>query len=336
MNFLSSQSLEAGLRWRLVVAMSVVWLSACALAAAVLWHETNEVFDSALTENAQRLLVLPAPVLAGDQTAPLVAEVGEHEEKVIYQVQDAQHQVRLRSHRAPNTALAAHLPDGSHNEGGWRLAVVTRDDGQRRAISAEPLAHRYEVLRGTLLALCLPLLVLLPLHQLGQALDARAAHELDEFPWQTAPQELQPMLHALNRLLARVRQLLQAEQSFASHAAHEMRTPLAAARAQAQRLLQSSDDPKVAERAQAFMRQIDRLQTFTTRLLDLARIPAAGLRSAPVNLPELAHLVLEEMALSDVIQLRIQSSHQAECSVLGDADLLAKDLCTTSIFESKC
>ena len=65
----------------LTVAMAALWLVAVVAAAAVVRHETNEVFDSALQEIAQRLVPL---VVAGvgedDEDVDEDGNPGEHDE----------------------------------------------------------------------------------------------------------------------------------------------------------------------------------------------------------------------------------------------------------------
>ena len=57
-----------------------------------------------------------------------------------------------------------------------------------------------------------------------------------------APQEMRPMVDSLNGLLGRIASLMEAERRFTADAAHELRTPIAAIRAQAQVALGASDD----------------------------------------------------------------------------------------------
>ncbi|MEQ9606163.1 MAG: sensor histidine kinase N-terminal domain-containing protein, partial [Kiloniellaceae bacterium] len=95
----------------LTIALTALWLVAVAAAAAVVNHETNEVFDSALQETAQRLVPLVVEDFgeqseSGDHEdeARVVEErleFASHEEYLVYQVRDAEGHVLLRSHDAP-------------------------------------------------------------------------------------------------------------------------------------------------------------------------------------------------------------------------------------------
>jgi two-component system OmpR family sensor kinase len=89
--------------------------------------------------------------------------------------------------------------------------------------------------------------------------------------------ELQPIAEALNQLLARLDKAFTAERSFAANAAHELRTPLAGALAQIQRLRQTSTDPESARRASEAEATLKRLTRLSERLMQLARAEGARL-----------------------------------------------------------
>ncbi|MCA1538320.1 two-component sensor histidine kinase, partial [Bradyrhizobium sp. NBAIM03] len=102
------------------------------------------------------------------------------------------------------------------------------------------------------MALALPLLALavwwalkrgmLPLRRLGTALAERDPRALDPVRMPHAPVEMTPMLGALNALFARIQTMLDAERRFTADAAHELRTPIAAIKAQAQVAIAAQED----------------------------------------------------------------------------------------------
>ncbi len=332
-------SLQRQLRRQLLWLLAAVWLLAAAAAGLGLWARTGEVLDSALKETAERLLMLPPAALATADSAEQLAMLGPHDEFVVYQVQDGAGRLLLRSHRAPATALDAGAPEGLRQAGPWLVQTLTGPDGQRRAQVAETLQHRHAGLWAGVGWLLGTLAALLPLaglamgwllrrgfgsleparHELAQ----RPLHDLRPLALHGAPAELQPWLSSVNGLLRRVAGLVDSERAFAANTAHELRTPLAAARAQAQRLVQASTDPAAREPAQALLRQLDRLTGLATRLLQLARVESGvALRREPVNLVQLAVLVVDEFSeASRSGQLALQVRGRS-VPVQGDIDAL--------------
>lgn len=331
--------------WRLEVRLrrqvALLWLALWLLGSgAALWavrEETDEVLDDALVETGQHLAALPAAALALAARDPATLAprgFGRHEEHVVYQVFDGTGTALLRSHRAPPEALAPAAAVGVADQGAWRVAVAAGDG--TRVLVAETLAHRREVLWEACLWLLMPLLLALPLAAWAlRQLLRRAFRSLqpalrqlregsEPVPLQGVPAELQPLLQAANAMRERLQQLVQAERDAAGHLAHELRTPLAAARAQAQvlqaRWPAAHED---AQRLQALIGQLDRMNRLATRLLQLARVQAGiALHREAVDPAWLARLVLDELR-SERATLQVDTPApppwQADLDALGIA-----------------
>ena len=158
---------------------------------------------------------------------------------------------------------------------------------------AEPLSHRAEVAQEMTLALALPLLLavplsvmaifygmgigLRPLDRLRAQLARRGATQLDALPRDGLPRELRPIVDTVNDLLARLERAFAAERSFAANAAHELRTPLAGALVQVQRLRHQSQDPDTRRRADEVEATLRRLTRLSEKLMQLARAEGARL-----------------------------------------------------------
>jgi two-component system OmpR family sensor kinase len=332
-------SLEKRLRVQLLGAWAGFWLAASVAALLGVWHETGEVLDSAMAETAQRLLVLPDSAIGDASSEQLFGEIGPHEEFVVYQMFDEQRRLRMRSHAAPNQPLDLRGLDGVRDVGGWRVMTLTRGDRSRQVQVAERVEHRQQVLWRSLGWLIVPLGALLPmsasvLHLLVRRafraleptrneLAARAAQDLHSISTNNLPCELQPWIATINELIERMRSLVEAERTFAAQTAHELRTPLAAARAQAQRLTATAIDEDTRTRAQALMRQLDRLARLATRLLQLARVESGvALKREPIDLLSLTRLVADEFSEPLASgRLRIAAQGQA-APVAGDLDAI--------------
>ncbi len=332
-------SLQQRINRRMLLVLGCLWLAGSAFSLAGVWHETGKQLDGSLTDTAERFLALPEIALGDVNGARLHAEGALHEEHLVYQVFDAKGRMRLRSNTAPDSPLDARLQDGVRDIDGWHVLTLTRQDGHRRVEVADTMRHRREVLWGALGWLAGALLLLLPaasialtlilrngfrtLDPVRAELSSRSAEDLQPIACADAPVELQPWLSSVNSLLARLRSLVAAERRFSSHTAHELRTPLAAARARAQRLAESTSDANSRQDAHALVRQLDRLARVATRLLQMARIESgATLQRKPVDLALLARMIVAEFSdptLKERVRLEVSGT---PVTVLGDIDAI--------------
>ena len=109
--------------------------------------------------------------------------------------------------------------------------------------------------------------------------------------------EVAPLAETFNDLLARLDTAFQAERSFAANAAHELRTPLAGAIAQAQRLRAETTDPTARNRASDIETVLKRLTRLAEGLMSLARAEGGKLRRDHLqDLRPVARLVAEDAA----------------------------------------
>ncbi len=113
-----------------------------------------------------------------------------------------------------------------------------------------------------------------------------------------APHEIRPLLDRLDALFARTGESIEREHRFIGDASHELRTPVAAIRAQAQVAQGARDD---AERERALASVIagcDRMTGLTDQLLTLSRLEAGVLSSATANasLRDIAQDAIAEFA----------------------------------------
>ena len=330
-------NLQQRLRRQLLLWIGALWLAGASAAIWGLSYEASEVLDNALQETAQLLLSMPESAL------PRIADpprgLDPEEEYVVYQVFDASGAMRARSHAAPEQALAPGAADGISVSEGWHVLTASSRNGQRRVQVAETLEHRFEVLWASAGWLLAALFIVLPVAALGirvvltrgfsslepsrQELAQRQPHDLRPLSNDGLPQELQPWLNTVNALMTHMESMIEAERAFAAHTAHELRTPLAAARAQAQRLAQSAGSPAERAQAQSLVRQLDRITRLATRLLQLARIESGvALKREPVELVELATMVADEFSearRAGRLRLQVQAD---PVHIEGDLDAL--------------
>ncbi|GKY89922.1 ATP-binding protein [Sinisalibacter aestuarii] len=309
------RSLQARLGLSVGLALTILWFLAATGTAVILRGEMDEVFDSALRETAERILPLAVTDIVGREDEGItqrLAPIREHDEFFTYVVRDAEGRILLQSHAADPEVFPAYDGPGFRQTATHRLYSDAALQGTIRITVAEPLAHRAAVAREIQMGLGLPLLIVLPialaaiilavrfslvpLRRYRARLESRGAHDLSEVPADDLPAEIGPLAEALNSLLARLREAFEAERSFAANAAHELRTPLAGAIAQAQRLRSESRDPAVEARAAEIEATLKRLTRLSERLMQLARAEGGRLRlDRSADLRAVARVMVEDI-----------------------------------------
>lgn len=307
--------LQARLALGLGLALTPVWLGAAVLTALSLRHEMEEVFDSSLEETAQRLLPLAVLEItnreAGDGDQHL-APIRAHPELLTYVVRDDAGGLLMRSHAADPAAFPDWTGPGFAQNATHRFYSEDTLQGSIRLTVAEPLAQRQQAVGEILMRQILPLALMIPLtlaivglsvalglsglRRFRGRLAAREARDLSPVPVSDLPAELQTVGETLNDLLARLDAAFEAERSFAANAAHELRTPLAGAIAQIQRLKQETQEAPVIARAVAIEETLKRLTRLSERLLQLARAEGGKLRvDQPGDLRPVARLLVDDL-----------------------------------------
>lgn len=294
-----ARSLQLRLGLAVGVVVTLLWGVSALTTARLLREEMNEVFDSALEETAQRLLPLAvAEILSregptGPQTVPTIRL---HEEHFSYVVRDAQGALLLQSHQANPADFPPYAGPGFRDTPGFRIYSEEALRGSLTISVAEPRAHRDGVAQQVQMRLFAPLGLMIPLSLAAIALvlrlgfsslrrfrlglARRGAADLSPVDAAGLPAEVLPLAKTLNAMLARLSAAFEAERSFAANAAHELRTPLAGAIAQVQRLRAETADPTSAARAAEIETVLKRLTRLSEGLIQLARAEGGKLRTA--------------------------------------------------------
>ncbi|MCA3562085.1 MAG: sensor histidine kinase N-terminal domain-containing protein [Aestuariivirga sp.] len=309
-------SLQARLAISLGLLLTLLWAAAASVTALLLRGEINQVFDSALQETAERLLPLAVMDIVGredDAGTQRLGALRERNEYFTYVVRDGTGRILLQSHHADPNIFPPYDGAGFRQTEGFRIYNDDALKGTVRISVAEPMSHRATVFREIVLALGLPLLLVIPialaviifavraslapLRRFRKGLAGRGSSDLSAVPADGLPAELKPLAASLNDVLARLKAAFEAERSFASHAAHELRTPLAGAIAQAQRLRGETGEPAAAARAAEIEATLKRLTRLSERLMQLARAEGGRLRlDQPRDLRPAARIVTEDAA----------------------------------------
>jgi two-component system OmpR family sensor kinase len=334
-------SLQRRLRNHLWLAIAALWLVGSGLALFVQWRETNELLDSAQAETARLALNLPMGQL--DATERL----GKANDNNVYiQVFDAKGELVWRSAMAPKAPMAALSGDAVSVEHGRRVLVRQDTLTHRTAIVSASLYDRQEALSGATEAFLMPLFVLLPLTALTLTwllrkafspvdamramLEDRHSNELVPLPSTGLSLEFKPLVDGLNQLFERLTRARKAEVAFAANSAHELRTPIAAAQAQLQRLNSELKNgapiEAMTQRIDTVGRQLDRLHHLCVKLMQLSRAESGvATKVAPIDLVTVSQLVIDEFDKPEQAR-RIKLSVEGKVDhimAMGDVDALA-------------
>lgn len=173
-----------------------------------------------------------------------------------------------------------------------------------------------EIIRGVIIPqfVVLPIAVVLvwfgltrglaPLADLQARIRARPPDDLSPIDARGAPEEIAPLVSAFNELLARLSQNLEMQQRFLADAAHQMRTPLAGLRTQAELALREKDPQELKRTLRHIAAATERSTHLINQLLTLARAeyqasdPSAA---EVVDLVPLTRAVVRDF-VSDAIQ----------------------------------
>jgi len=223
--------------------------------------------------------------------------------------------VMVRSFTAPLFPTGADgfsdFDDGTH---AWRVFSLTDPATGLLVQIGERLEARSELvdyITGSTLipvSIALPILAILvwfgvghslaPLRRLAAEVASRQPHALEPVAETDAPAEARPLVAALNLLFLRLGKTLDSERRFTADAAHELRTPLAALKTQAQVALRTDQSARRDQAIHNIIEGVDRATHLVGQLLTLARADARLELSAmmELDLAELAQRMMEELA----------------------------------------
>ncbi len=276
----------------------------CGIWSVVGWHiyintedEVKELFDANLAQSAQILLSLiqheiQEQYVTGEKQKIVVEQSlfgHQYEHQLAFLVRSSDGHILIRS---ANTPLFPQLASFSNYwaEDGYLWRVFTRQvDGfiiqaAERHNIRDQLISKIMFSIILILLMTLPLLVaviwisisqsLKPLQTVANQIAARSPNQLQGLNLNKIPFEIKVLTEAINELFKRLNQAFENERRFTADAAHELRTPLAGLKTQAQVAQRAIDSQQRELALQQILIAVDRSSHLVTQLLSLARVDA--------------------------------------------------------------
>lgn len=234
-----------------------------------------------------RIIGPEGKTLTGDETFPLPEVSARNDGPLLYDTAFSGEAVRAISMQRFLAERAVRGP----------ITVIVAQTLRARSELASEIVARavigVAVAGGVTLALALLAmhLALSPLRRIERAILARDPKDLTPFST-TTPREVEALVAAINRFMARLDRRVGAMQDFVADAAHQMRTPITALRAQTE-LAMEEDDPRklrtlqrrIRDRAIGVSRLTDQLlsHALVTHRADSATLEQIDLRRVAVE-----------------------------------------------------
>lgn len=347
-------SLARRLSRLVILGFAAIWLLALVATAVVLRHEQQELADKIIQETAR--IYLPAMVIdyngAQATGATIPIELGRETSfdligasepggtDLVYRLLDRSGTAVMISSGARETVFPAPGAAGFTTTASHTF-YTTRPNGDGFQMQVGDLRQeRSDAYLESLTALVIPMIAilplayltvawigqraLLPLERLRGEIEVRNDARLDPIDAGGHPAELRAITATLNGFMIRLSQALDGERAFATNAAHELRTPVAVALAQVQRLraeIGDDDNSRLASVEEA----LKRMSRLVVRLLQLARAEAGiGVSQETHDLGKLFEAVLRDSQTDPDRRnrLRIKRPERPVCAKL-DPDAFA-------------
>lgn len=339
-------SLQTRLFMILVAATGLIWLFAIGWIYVGTRHEVEGVLDARLQE-AARMVASLVPIKgvatpAGQAGGAALAGRPIYERQLSCQIWSLDGRLVARSGGAPSSRLSDTESGFSERDidgETWRVFTVEDADKGIRVLVGDRLGIREhlvaDIIKGLLTPtlLIVPLLGLLiwsslnrglrPLRTLANELQARGAADMSPVRAGQAPAEILPMVAALNHHLERVESARRHEREVTAFAAHELRTPLAGLRTQAQVAIGTSDPTARDLALRQIIVAVDRTARLVRQLLAMADLDARqhARCDGKVNLGCAIDEIVEAVADRNHIRVTVDAALR-ETTVTANAELL--------------
>lgn len=282
----------------LIGATGLIWLAAVSWIYISSQRELEHVLDTRLQEAARMVASLAEGFgrsSSNDTDPKALPTLSGYERQLSCQIWSLDGRLIAKSSGAPEGVLTdrkSGFSDHEINGEAWRVYAVEDASKGIRVLVGDRLGLRErlvgDLVKGLLwpALLIVPLLGLLiwlslnrgfrPLAWIAEDLTRRKADDMRPVNVTATPSEVRPLTDALNQLFAKVELTRRHERDLTAFAAHELRTPLAGLKAQAQVAI-AADDPAVMKHAlRQILVSVDRTSRLVRQLLAISRLDARG------------------------------------------------------------
>ena len=305
------------LRFRLMIFFMIISVSVFTIAGIFSWRESREKVD----EFFDTYQIALARQLSTADWSHIVSETQKISDELVERIDNSEDEDESIGFAVFNNEGRRIFHDGENGgdfspfgkTGGfgtervededWRVIRLMSTDGKYIVAVGQELDFRHEIVEDMfeefmtpwglgLVILLLAIILMLTrefssLNRLAQQLKTRNPDDLSALDQSGIPQEVSPLINAVNQLFQRIESMLQRERNFISDSAHELRSPLTALKVQLEVAQMSFDDPELIRQSLEKLEQgVDRSTRLVEQLLAFSRIEA-GLNALPKSNDEL-------------------------------------------------
>lgn len=353
------RSLRGYLMQRLLVALYLLWIVSTIVGYFATINYANQPYDLVLLQRANEIAATLKLDSAHAQldAAPILPDGSDPgmPDRVMYTVTDAEgrklagngNTLRPLSYRRGRTGPL--FSNGEREGGKTRMVSLTfMSNGELLQLHvSETTQQRQALIRGILANIVIPQLLLTlialavvwyglkqglrPLERLRREVLNRKRDDLSQLDVGQAPAEVRPLIDAVNDLLARLKQVMAAQQRFVADAAHQLRTPFAGLQTQAELALRSNDAQQKQRALEHILNNTQHGIRLVNQLLALARNEPGGQNTphfVKLNLNQLAQectVTWVQMALEKNIDIGFEAP-DTRVEIKGDASSLIEML----------
>ena len=338
-----THSLRGRLLWFLLAAITIAAVAQATIAYRTALHDADQIFDYHMQQMALSLRS-STPLSNDEARARQEAESAGGNDDMVVQMWSPDGAQMFHSVSRARLPQRAVLGFSNVRANSTTYRVFSIQTSNQTVQVAQDLAVRRNMAGNLALrtlgpiAVMMPILMLVvwwvvsgslqPVARVRSQVASRQADDLSPVSDTGLPDEVRPLVQELNLLFGRVRTAFEAQKHFVADAAHELRTPLAALRLQAQSL-DRADTPEARQVAVSRLTAgIDRATRLVEQLLILARQEAtaaegAATKTRPVDLADLARRTAADLAgvaAAKGVDLGLQQADPA--SIDGQPDAL--------------